>query len=196
MQSIYSPTPTIIEAARALYANHSVADISRTSDDSRATNLTHTTEALNSIIDNTIARKEKAICFLTGVPGAGKTLVGLNIAIQRRGDVDPSERAVFLSGNVPLVRVLQKALYDDVSAKREKIKELLKERGEENRIPELVENYRDQAIEKRLLWISSASEKNIWTIHLQVAKLQFLTNLKEHGLVKECIINYPKDIPE
>ncbi|MBQ8754774.1 MAG: DUF2075 domain-containing protein [Lentisphaeria bacterium] len=148
MQSIYSPTPTIIEAARALYANHSVADISRTNDDSRATNLTHTTEALNSIIDNTIARKEKAICFLTGVPGAGKTLVGLNIAIQRRGDVDPSERAVFLSGNVPLVRVLQKALYDDASAKREKIKELLKERGEENRIPELVENYRDQAIEK------------------------------------------------
>ena len=148
LNSPYSPTPTIIEAARALYANHSVADISRTSDDSRATNLTYTTEALNKIIDETIARKEKAICFLTGVPGAGKTLVGLNIAIQRKGEVDPAERAVFLSGNGPLVSVLQKALYDDAVARRKKIKKLLEERGQKERIPELVENYKDQAIEK------------------------------------------------
>lgn len=148
LKSPYSPTPTIIEAARALYANHGVADISRTNDDSRAINLTHTTEALNTIIDDTIARKEKSICFLTGVPGAGKTLVGLNIAIQRRGEVDLSERAVFLSGNGPLVEVLQKALYDDAVAKRKKIKKLLEEKGQTERIPELVENYKDQAIEK------------------------------------------------
>lgn len=148
LKSPYSPTPTIIEAARALYANHSVADISRTSDDSRATNLTHTTEALNRIIDDSIVRKEKSICFLTGVPGAGKTLVGLNIAIQRRGDVSLSERAVFLSGNGPLVSVLQEALYGDAVSKRKKIKKLLEERGKRELIPELVENYRDQAIEK------------------------------------------------
>ena len=103
---------------------------------------------MNKIIDETIARKEKAICFLTGVPGAGKTLVGLNIAIQRKGEVDPAERAVFLSGNGPLVSVLQKALYDDAVARRKKIKKLLEERGQKERIPELVENYKDQAIEK------------------------------------------------
>ena len=74
----YAPTPTIIEAAQALYRNHSVKDISR--NDAGAENLTLTTDAINQIIDKCKSEHRKAICFVTGVPGAGKTLAGLNIA--------------------------------------------------------------------------------------------------------------------
>jgi hypothetical protein len=69
----YRPTPTIIEAARALYAGHGVAEISR--NDAGAINLTKTSEQLFRIIDHSRERKEKAICFVTGVPGAGKLLL-------------------------------------------------------------------------------------------------------------------------
>ena len=109
----YHPTPTIIEAARALYANHSVEAISR--NDAGATNLRVTSLAVEEIIDRTRSRGEKAIVFVTGVPGAGKTLVGLNVATRRRGYGDA--RAVFLSGNQPLVSVLQEALTRDELAR-------------------------------------------------------------------------------
>jgi len=107
--ALYEPTPTIIEAARALYAHHSVEAISR--HDAGATNLRLTTVAIEEIIERTRADREKAIVFVTGVPGAGKTLVGLNVATQRRtlGEA----RAVYLSGNGPLVAVLQEALTRD-----------------------------------------------------------------------------------
>lgn len=108
----YHPTPTIIEAARALYSRHSVEAISR--HDAGAMNLTVTSAAVESIIE--VARQgRKAIVFVTGVPGAGKTLVGLNVATRRR-DFGES-RAVFLSGNGPLVAVLQEALVRDESAR-------------------------------------------------------------------------------
>src|SRR5262249_53171895 len=94
----YSPTPTIIEAAVALYSNHSVADISRS--DAAAVNLTVTSAAIAEIIEKAKANRFKAICFVTGVPGAGKTLVGLNIATQRREETDELY-SVFLSGNEP-----------------------------------------------------------------------------------------------
>lgn len=108
--SPYSPTPTIIEAAQALYRGHGVADISR--NDASAINLNQTTEAINAIIEKSKQQKKKSICFITGVPGAGKTLAGLNIANERH-KFDESEHAVFLSGNQPLVDVLQEALARD-----------------------------------------------------------------------------------
>ena len=73
----YSPTPTIIEAAMSLYGGHSVEEIART--DASAINLSTTTDAVLNIIKEAKAQHQKAICFVTGVPGAGKTLVGLNI---------------------------------------------------------------------------------------------------------------------
>ena len=107
IESIYKPTPTIIEAAQALYKGHSVKEISRS--DSGAVNLGATSETIAEIIDSSKTKNRKSICFITGVPGAGKTLAGLNIANERH-NVDEGEHAVFLSGNGPLVEVLQEAL--------------------------------------------------------------------------------------
>lgn len=108
--SEYLPTPTIIEAAQALYRGHNVHDITRS--DAGTENLTVTTDEINRIIEHSKANGKKSICFVTGVPGAGKTLVGLNITIQR-SDARKGEHAVFLSGNFPLVTVLQEALARD-----------------------------------------------------------------------------------
>ena len=115
--SPYRPTPTIIEAARALYAKHEVAEISRS--DAGAINLGQTSDELFRIIDRTRESKEKAICFVTGVPGAGKTLVGLNIAT-RYSDEESELYSVFLSGNKPLVDILREALARDC-IRREKL---------------------------------------------------------------------------
>ena len=106
----YCPTPTIIEAAMALYNNHSVADISRS--DASAINLSQTSEAIAEIIRRSRECSHKSICFVTGVPGAGKTLVGLNIATKH---IDKSDDlySVFLSGNGPLVAILREALARD-----------------------------------------------------------------------------------
>lgn len=112
INSRYAPTPTIIEAAQAMYRNHSVRDISR--NDAGTYNLTATTETINQIIDDCKRNHKKAICFVTGVPGAGKTLAGLNIANERH-NFDADEHAVFLSGNGPLVDILQAALAKDRS---------------------------------------------------------------------------------
>jgi len=78
----YQPTPTMIEAARALYARHSVEAISR--HDSGARNLRLTSVGIEEIIEHARSNREKAIVFVTGVPGAGKTLVGLNVATRRQ----------------------------------------------------------------------------------------------------------------
>lgn len=69
----YCPTPTIVEPAIALYSGHSVEAISRS--DADATNLSVTSTALDRIIAEAKDKKRKAICFVTGVPGAGKTLL-------------------------------------------------------------------------------------------------------------------------
>ena len=107
LNSIYKPTPTIIEAAQALYRGHNVEEISRS--DSGAINLSKTAKAISEIIDNSKRNGIKSICFLTGVPGAGKTLAGLNLANSWHNE-DKLEHAVFLSGNGPLVDVLREAL--------------------------------------------------------------------------------------
>jgi len=108
--SIYKPTPTIIEAATALYKKHNVSEISRS--DSGAENLSVTSECISEIIDYSKNESRKSICFITGVPGAGKTLAGLNIA-NLRSNYEEEEHAVFLSGNGPLVDVLREALARD-----------------------------------------------------------------------------------
>lgn len=108
--SVYLPTPTIVDAAQALYRGHNVHEITR--NDAGAKNLTITTNKVNQIIEYSKLHHRKSICFVTGVPGAGKTLVGLNIAIER-SNARKGEHAVFLSGNFPLVTVLQEALARD-----------------------------------------------------------------------------------
>ncbi len=114
----YCPTPTIIEAAMALYNGHSVSEISRS--DASAINLSQTSDAISKIIRLSKENSQKSICFVTGVPGAGKTLVGLNIAtihIDKSNDL----YSVFLSGNGPLVAILREALArDKVLRKKER----------------------------------------------------------------------------
>ena len=122
--SEYLPTPTIVEAAQALYRGHNVHEITRS--DAGAENLTVTTDAINEIIAYSKEHHRKYICFVTGVPGAGKTLVGLNIAIQH-ANAAQGEHAVFLSGNFPLVDVLQEALArDKVERARQKNEKISK----------------------------------------------------------------------
>lgn len=106
----YHPTPTIVEAAMALYGGHSVTDISR--NDASAINLGRTTEAISEVIRASQATSKKSICLVTGVPGAGKTLVGLNVATQHINK-QAVDHAVFLSGNGPLVAILSEALARD-----------------------------------------------------------------------------------
>lgn len=106
----YQPTPTIIEAAMALYNGHSVSEISRS--DASAINLSETSDAVSEIIRFSKEKSHKSICFVTGVPGAGKTLVGLNIATKHI-DKDNDLYSVFLSGNGPLVAILREALTRD-----------------------------------------------------------------------------------
>jgi hypothetical protein len=105
--SEYRPTPTIIEAAQRLYEGHTVEEISRS--DSGAINLTKTYGKVAEVIEYAKTNNKKVVCLVTGVPGAGKTLAGLNIATKRKRFVD-DEHAVFLSGNSPLVAVLKEAL--------------------------------------------------------------------------------------
>jgi len=109
----YQPTPSIIEAARTLYSRHTVDAITR--NDAGAKNLQITSGRVEEIIEQTRTRHDKAIVFVTGVPGAGKTLVGLNVATRRR--TYGEARAVYLSGNGPLVAVLQEALTRDEYAR-------------------------------------------------------------------------------
>ena len=106
--SDYKPTPTIIEAAQRLYSGHEVESIIN----HEADNLAKTTSKINEIIEYSKYHKKKSICFVTGVPGAGKTLVGLNLASSRQ-NLAQDEHAVFLSGNGPLVEVLQESLIRD-----------------------------------------------------------------------------------
>ena len=118
-KSGYSPTPTIIEAAIALYEENTVEDITKHGGD-----IDKASEELRHIIDHCREKNRKAICFITGVPGAGKTLIGLNTAIDQ---FNRGEKAVYLSGNFPLVEVLQEALTRDY-VRRDKIRAKAKKR--------------------------------------------------------------------
>jgi hypothetical protein len=142
----YEPTPTIIEAAIALYEKHSVADITKSGGD-----IEKASKALNRIIDHCQKEKRKAICFITGVPGAGKTLIGLNTAIEL---FNQGIGAVYLSGNYPLVEVLQEALTRDYIERKRIITSREKTRpkkGDAKRevkaFIQMIHHYRDQYLE-------------------------------------------------
>ena len=137
----YKPTPTIIEAAQTLYRTHSVEDISRS--DASAKNLDELSARVNMIIDQARQKRTKAICFVTGVPGSGKTLAGLNIST-RRSDEHGDEHAVFLSGNGPLVDVLREALARD-KVQREGISKKAAEREVRSFIQN-IHHFRDEYV--------------------------------------------------
>lgn len=142
----YRPTPTIIEAATALYNQHSVEEISRS--DAGAINLRDTSRCITDVIRQARDESRKAICFVTGVPGAGKTLVGLNIATTHF-DKDSELYSVFLSGNGPLVKVLREALVrDKVARARGRGKRLTKAdaRSEVKMFIQNVHNFRDDCL--------------------------------------------------
>lgn len=141
INSRYRPTPTIIEAAQALYQKHDVKEISR--NDAGAENLEKTNAAINYVIEDCKANHKKAICFITGVPGAGKTLAGLNIA-NTRHQFEENDHAVFLSGNGPLVQVLQEALARD-DAKRNSISKN-KAKTKTKAFIQIVHRFRDAAV--------------------------------------------------
>ncbi|WP_292008807.1 DUF2075 domain-containing protein, partial [Chryseobacterium sp.] len=135
--SLYKPTPTIIEAAQALYKGHNVKEISR--NDSEAINLSKTSAVIHKIIDYSKANNKKSICFLTGVPGAGKTLAGLNIASERQHK-DENEHSVFLSGNGPLVEVLREALTRDNIETALKNNKRIKKQDAERKAKSFIQN--------------------------------------------------------
>lgn len=124
--SRYSPTPTIVEAARALYAGHEVEDIVR--NDAGGQHLRRTHGYLRNLAERMRRTGGKAISFVTGVPGAGKTLVGMNLATEKTGGDDAKRvNCVYLSGNGPLVDVLREALArDNVARARERGRRILK----------------------------------------------------------------------
>lgn len=151
--SPYAPTPTIIEAARSLYKNHTVEDITRHEADKVSTD--RTIAYILDVIQKSKDNKEKSICFVTGVPGAGKTLVGLDVAIKQtyQGGDQPieDEQAVYLSGNGPLVAVLNEALaqdnYKKCKAQGEK-KKLTDSRREVSKSIQIIHRYRDNMLAK------------------------------------------------
>ncbi len=151
--SPYAPTPTIIEAARTLYESHSVEDITRHEADKVTTD--ETIAYILNVIHKSRERGEKSICFVTGVPGAGKTLVGLDVAVKQtyQGSDKPveDEGAVYLSGNGPLVAVLNEALAKDNYVKcreRGESKKLTDSRREVGKFIQIIHRYRDNMLAK------------------------------------------------
>lgn len=146
-KSGYEPTPTIIEAAIALYEENTVEDITKHGGD-----IKKASDELCNIINYCRKNNRKAICFITGVPGAGKTLIGLNTAIDQ---FNRDEKAVYLSGNFPLVEVLQEALTRDyirrerIKAKKEGGKACTKEyaKSKVKAFIQMIHHYRDLYLE-------------------------------------------------
>ena len=187
----YKPTPTIIEAAQALYRGHNIEEISRS--DSGAINLSKTSDKISQIIDQSKINNQKSICFITGVPGAGKTLAGLNIANSRH-DFEKEEHAVFLSGNGPLVDILREALArDDVlNAKENGLKKVTKAQAisKAKGFIQNIHHFRDDAIKdeqapiERIVIFDEA--QRAWT------KKEASSFMKR----KKGILNFNKSEPE
>lgn len=151
--SPYTPTPTIIEAARSLYENHSVEEITRHEADKVTTDTT--IAYILDVINSSKQNEQKSICFVTGVPGAGKTLVGLDVAVKQSyrngGKFNDDDGAVYLSGNGPLVAVLTEALarnnYQKATEQKQK-KKLSDSRREVNKFIQIIHRYRDNMLAK------------------------------------------------
>lgn len=103
MAAPYRPLPTLIEAARMLYSHHGVTEIAEARAD--ADSLGRTSRAVAEVIERAQRDGKRHIVFITGIPGAGKTLCGLNAAF--------AGEATFLTGNPTLVHVLREALARD-----------------------------------------------------------------------------------
>jgi len=112
----YRPVPTIVEAAIGMFAEMQVEDIAKAGCD--AINLTATVETIRRIIEDSSRSNKKTACFVTGVPGAGKTLAGLRLVHDSTLRELTGSDSVFLTGNLPLVKVLQAALARDSSRRR------------------------------------------------------------------------------
>lgn len=123
IQARYQPTLNIIEAAEAIYREHSVREISH----AFADNLAGTCDAIVEAIERAAKSSERLVCFVTGVPGSGKTLTGLSAAHDPRLRRKGWPPAVYLSGNGPLVRIVRAALARD-HVRQEKV-----EKGEAKR---------------------------------------------------------------
>lgn len=142
----YRPTPTIVEAAQALYRGHEVEEISRS--EAGAENLTRTSNYIEQAIELAKNKKQKIICFVTGVPGAGKTLAGLNVATSRQR-AHEDEHAVFLSGNGPLVAVLREALIHDAVSRAKENNILISKSAEKRKADAFIQNihhFRDEGL--------------------------------------------------
>jgi hypothetical protein len=107
LRAPYKPVPTIVDAACMLYAKHNVADMRAARSD--ASNLTATTDAILAEIEQARAQNERLVLFVTGIPGAGKTLCGLNTIFGG----EQAGRGTYLTGNPTLVHVLREALTRD-----------------------------------------------------------------------------------
>ncbi len=101
----YRPVPTIVDAARLLYGRHGVGDIAAARAD--VGNLTRTTDAIANAVAQARQARQHHVVFVTGIPGAGKTLCGLNAVFGTQ------DGAAFLTGNLPLVHVIRAALVRD-----------------------------------------------------------------------------------
>lgn len=190
INSRYKPTPTIIEAAQALYQGHSVVEISRS--DASAINLSKTANAISEIIAESKKHHKKSICFLTGVPGAGKTLAGLNLANSWHNK-NKSEHAVFLSGNGPLVEVLREALARNEIINTKENKSSLNKKEALRKAKLFIQNihhFRDDALEnskppiEQIIVFDEA--QRAWTIKQTTAFMKR----------KKGVINFNKSEPE
>ncbi|MEO0407339.1 MAG: DNA/RNA helicase domain-containing protein [Cyanobacteria bacterium P01_A01_bin.135] len=114
VQADYAPLPTVIQAARQIFQHEPLPDIKR----ARSARIPEVMDYLHQLAAQAAAKQERHLVLVTGVPGAGKTLVGLQFVHQYPGQThderDEGASAVFLSGNGPLIQVLQYALKSKV----------------------------------------------------------------------------------
>lgn len=136
IDSVYKPTPTIIQAAKALFSGQKVENISRHG--AEEINLSKTTNYIIDVINKTKRDNKKTICFVTGVPGAGKTLVGLNLVHEKKVFGGEEIDTAYFSGNGPLIKVLREALARDDYNRRKESYEL----GDKNERPKKADSER------------------------------------------------------
>lgn len=106
----YAPLPTVIQAARQIFQREPLPSIRR----AESAGIPHLLDTLNRIVVRASQNQERHLVLITGVPGAGKTLVGLQFVYQNPLAASDQPQAVFLSGNGPLIEVLQYALKNKV----------------------------------------------------------------------------------
>lgn len=106
VEANYAPLPTVIQAARTIFQQEALPDIKR----AHSAGIPDLLAYLYRLVETAHAQKQRHLVLITGVPGAGKTLVGLQFVHQHPLQNPDQQQAVFLSGNGPLITVLQYAL--------------------------------------------------------------------------------------